>query len=90
MLVPLLGGAVLGNLPRFGLPPVNPTVEAWYLRGYFVFALAAYMRWALLTIDRICRFLDINCLTIKKRRDDPKEELKELTKAAKERNGRQA
>ena len=90
MLVPLIGGAILGNLPRFGLPPVSPTVEAWYLRGYFVFALIAYMRWALLTIDRICHFLDINCLTIKKRKEDPREELKELGKAAKERNGRQA
>jgi ethanolaminephosphotransferase len=90
MLVPLIGGAVLGNLPRFGLPMISPTAEAWYLRAYFGFALTAYMRWALLTIDRICKFLDINCLTIKKRKQDPKEELKELAKAAKERNGRQA
>ena len=90
MLLPLIGGAVLANLPRVGLPAINPTVEAWYLRGYFVFALTAYMRWALLTIGRICTFLDINCLTIKKKTDDPREELKELAKAAKHRNGRQA
>jgi ethanolaminephosphotransferase len=90
MLIPLIGGAVLGNLPRFGLPMVSPTAETWYLRGYFLFALTAYMHWALLTIDRICKFLDINCLTIKKRKKNPHEELKELAKAAKERNGRQA
>jgi len=90
MLVPLIGGAVLANLPRFGLPAISPVAEVWYLRGYFVFALTAYTHWALVTIDRICTFLDINCLTIKKRKIDPKEELKELVKAAKERNGRQA
>jgi ethanolaminephosphotransferase len=70
MLDPLIGGAILGNLPRVGLPAVSKTVELWYLRGYFVFALGAYFRWALLVISRICSVLDINCLTIKKK---PKE-----------------
>ena len=90
MLVPLLGGAVLANLPRLGLPQITPTLEVWYLRGYFVFAVTAYMRWALLTINKICAFLDINCLTIKPKTQDPATELRELGKAAKERNGRQA
>ena len=90
MLVPLLGGAVLANLPRLGLPQITPTLEVWYLRGYFVFAVTAYMRWALLTINKICAFLDINCLTIKAKTQDPTAELKELGRAAKERNGRQA
>ena len=67
LLVPLVGGAMLGNLPRFGLPAINPTAELWYLRGYFVFALVAYMRWATIVIDKICTYLDINCLTIKRR-----------------------
>ena len=67
MLVPLVGGAVLGNLPRFGLPPVSVTTELWYLRGYFVFAMIAYFRWAFLVINSICLYLDINCLTITKR-----------------------
>ncbi len=90
MLLPLIGGAVLGNLPRIGLSQISPTFEAWYLRTYFLFALTAYMSWAFKVINKICGFLDINCLTIKKRRDDPKTELRELGKAAKERNGRQA
>lgn len=67
MLVPLIGGAILGNLPRIGLPPVTETVELWYLRGYFVFATVAYFRWALLVINSICTYLGINCLTITKK-----------------------
>ena len=64
MLIPLIGGAALGNLPRFGFPPVGAQVELWYLRGYFVFALIAYFRWALLVINSVCEYLGINCLTI--------------------------
>jgi len=67
MLVPLIGGAILGNLPRFGLAPVSVEVELWYLRGYFVFALVAYFRWAILVINSICAYLEINCLTITKK-----------------------
>ncbi|KKY28078.1 putative sn-diacylglycerol cholinephosphotransferase [Phaeomoniella chlamydospora] len=65
LLVPLVGGAFVGNLPYLGFRPVNPTVELWYLRGYFVFAAVAYFSWAIKTISTICAFLDINCLTIK-------------------------
>jgi ethanolaminephosphotransferase len=64
MLTPLVGGAILGNLPRFGLPAVSSFIELWYLRSYFVFALVVYFRWALLVINSICSYLGINCLTI--------------------------
>ena len=64
MLIPLIGGAILGNLPRIGLPAVTATAELWYLRAYFVFAIVAYFRWALLVINSICNYLGINCLTI--------------------------
>jgi ethanolaminephosphotransferase len=64
MLWPLLGGAVLGNLPRLGYPMVSPEVELWYLRAYFVFAVVVYFRWAYLVITSICDYLGINCLTI--------------------------
>ncbi|KAL8951581.1 MAG: hypothetical protein Q9183_007449, partial [Haloplaca sp. 2 TL-2023] len=64
MLAPLIGGAVLGNLPFLGLPAVTAPVELWYLRAYFVFALVVYFRWALLVINSICDYLGINCLTI--------------------------
>lgn len=64
MLVPLVGGAVLGNLPRLGLPAVSAQTELWYLRGYFGFASVVYLRWAILVINSICEYLGINCLTI--------------------------
>lgn len=64
MLVPLVGGAILGNLPRVGLPAVGAQAELWYLRAYFVFAVVAYFRWAFLVITSICAYLGINCLTI--------------------------
>lgn len=64
MLVPLIVGAVLGNLPRIGLPAVSASVELWYLRAYFLFAVVVYFRWAFLVINSICNYLGINCLTI--------------------------
>lgn len=73
MLVPLVGGAILANLPQFGFPAISATAEAWYLRGYFVFAVVAYFTWAVRVINAICAVLDINCLTIKKRKADPVE-----------------
>ena len=67
MLWPLIGGAVLGNLPWIGLNAVSASVELWYLRAYFVFAVIIYFRWALLVINSICAYLEINCLTITKK-----------------------
>jgi ethanolaminephosphotransferase len=64
MLWPLVGGAVLGNLPRFGFPAVSAQTEYRYLLAYLVFAAAVYFRWAWLVTTSICRFLGINCLTI--------------------------
>ncbi|KAG8527137.1 uncharacterized protein KY384_008566 [Bacidia gigantensis] len=65
MLIPLIGGGVLVNLPPLlAFPPVSAITELWYLRAYFVFALVAYFRWALLVTGSICEYLDINCLTI--------------------------
>lgn len=64
MLIPLVFGAFLGNLPRFGLPAIDAATELWYLRAYFAFAVIAYFRWAVLVINSICAYLGINCLTI--------------------------
>lgn len=64
MLVPLVGGAVLGNLPRFGLPAISAQHEHYYLWAYFVFAVVVYFRWAFLVVNAICNFLGINALTI--------------------------
>ncbi|KAJ5232486.1 hypothetical protein N7468_005442 [Penicillium chermesinum] len=65
--VPLVGGAILVNLPRIGIP-VSAGFELWYLRLFFLFALVVYMHWAVLVINRITTFLGINCLTIRKDR----------------------
>lgn len=64
MLFPLVGGAILGNLPLFGLAPVTAEVELLYLRAYFGFAMVVYFRWAFLVTGAICDFLGINALTI--------------------------
>lgn len=66
MLVPLVGGAILSNLPAFGFPAVSAATELLYLRGYLVFAFIAYGVWARLVVNSICNFLGINCLTIPK------------------------
>lgn len=66
LLTPLIGGAVLVNLPWIGIPVIPGWVELWYLRAYLVFAFIAYMYWAFLVINRITTFLGINCLTIRK------------------------
>ena len=64
MLAPLVGGAVIVNLPYLGFPRIGVETELWYLRAYFVFAVVVYFRWALLVINSICAYLEINCLTI--------------------------
>lgn len=65
---PLIGGAVLVNLPRLGLPTVSPWFELLYLQVFFLFASVIYMHWAFLVINRITTFLGINCLTIRQDR----------------------
>lgn len=66
MLTPLVGGAVLGNLPRIGFPQISPQLELFYMWGYFFFAVVVYFRWAYLVVTSICNFLGINALTIPK------------------------
>ena len=74
LLLPLMGGAVLVNLPYFGFDPVSATAEHVYLWAYFVFALVVYFRWAYLVVNAICDYLGITCLTI------PEEKWKALQK----------
>ncbi|KAG9258258.1 CDP-alcohol phosphatidyltransferase-domain-containing protein [Emericellopsis atlantica] len=70
MLIPLLGGVVIGNLPRVGLPQISPQLELAYLWGYFIFAGIVYFRWAFLVVGSICEFLGINALTIPKAKQE--------------------
>lgn len=64
LIAPLVGGALMANAPRIGCQRVEPRIELWYLYAYFVVALVVYFRWALLVINAICNYLQINCLTI--------------------------
>ncbi|KAK5131417.1 hypothetical protein LTR08_000953 [Meristemomyces frigidus] len=64
LLLPLVGGAILVNLPYLGLGPISATVEHAYLWAYFVLALVVYFRWAYLVVNAICEYLGIPCLTI--------------------------
>ena len=64
MLAPLIGGAILVNLPLLGYSQISAANELIYLRCYFLFAMVAYLRWASLVINSICNYLGINCLRI--------------------------
>lgn len=82
MLTPLVGGAVIGNLPWFGLPQITAEWELLYLQAYFLFSLVVYFRWAYLVINSICKFLGINAFTV------PKEKQIAALKAQEEKNRR--
>lgn len=73
VLLPLVGGAILTNLPYLGYESITPEFELLYLQAYFGFAAIVYGNWAWRVIDNICRFLDINCLTIKRPKTGKKE-----------------
>jgi ethanolaminephosphotransferase len=64
LLLPLLGGAVLVNLPYLGFEPVTADLERNYLWAYFAISVIVYFRWAYLVINAICEYLNIQCLTI--------------------------
>lgn len=70
LMAPLIGGAVLANLPRIGIAYPGDQVELYYLWAYFAFAVVAYFRWAVLVITAICDYLGINCLTIPSKKVD--------------------
>lgn len=80
MLFPLVGGALIGNLPRVGLPAVSAATELYYLRAYFVFALIVYSRWAYLVVTSICNFLGINALTIPREKQEANEQARAALK----------
>jgi len=71
-MVPLVIGAILAWLPLFGQKPISPGFEKAYIYAYLVFAMAQYFVWAVRVINRICEVLDINCLTIKKKKTHEK------------------
>ncbi|KAG9299210.1 hypothetical protein G9A89_013858 [Geosiphon pyriformis] len=77
MLIPLFLGALLTNIPvilKMSEPILTPTGEYYYLWGYFIFVVIAYLHWALLVINRFCTYLKISCLRIPRRKPDNEEE----------------
>lgn len=64
LLLPLIGGAVLVNLPYMGYEPISAEIENYYLWMYCAVAVVVYFRWAYLVINAICDYLGIQCLTI--------------------------
>jgi ethanolaminephosphotransferase len=67
LITPLVGGAVLTNLPLLGFAPIlTASTELYYLYAYLAVSFVVYSRWAHLVITSICDFLGINALTIPK------------------------
>ncbi|KAI8070516.1 CDP-alcohol phosphatidyltransferase-domain-containing protein [Gongronella butleri] len=68
LLLPMVAGSILSNLPRLpNFEPIfTPESEYQFICAFFAFALIAYMRWAIVVINSFCSYLGINCLTIKK------------------------
>ncbi|KAI7906091.1 CDP-alcohol phosphatidyltransferase-domain-containing protein [Cokeromyces recurvatus] len=68
LLIPLMIGAILTNIPiLFPViigPIFTPKSEYAFLLAYFGFAVIAYMRWAIVVINSFCEFLGIQCLII--------------------------
>jgi ethanolaminephosphotransferase len=65
LLTPLVGGAIISNLPYLGFAPLfDQKLELLYLWTYFIFAFVVYGRWAHLVITSICDYLGIYALTI--------------------------
>lgn len=64
LLLPLIGGAVIVNLPYLGFGQLPAEKEKYYLWFYFGLSVVVYFRWAYLVINAICDYLEIPCLTI--------------------------
>jgi ethanolaminephosphotransferase len=65
LLTPLVGGAIISNLPYLGITPLfDQNTELYYMWVYLAFTTVVYGRWAHLVITSICEYLGINALTI--------------------------
>ncbi|ORX46677.1 hypothetical protein BCR36DRAFT_356789 [Piromyces finnis] len=69
LILPIIIGAILVNIPSLFHCGVilNSTGELIFLWVVFGICCVFYFHWALSIIRRFCKFLDINCLTIKHR-----------------------
>lgn len=71
LMIPLFVGSALFNLtPRIFTSldlSILHQAETIYLWGFLIFAVIGYANWIYHVINSFCTFLDINCLTIKKK-----------------------
>lgn len=65
VLPPLVGAAVVNAPLWLGRRLVRQEAEVYLLYALLAASAALYAHWALHTIGAFCRYLDINCLTIK-------------------------
>ncbi|KAF8583892.1 Choline/ethanolaminephosphotransferase [Ramaria rubella] len=65
---PLIGGAILVNLPSLGIKCSLPGLEIWYLRLATIYASLDFIVWFMMLCRRFMTTLDIDCLTIKTRK----------------------
>ncbi|KAJ4329239.1 hypothetical protein N0V84_000365 [Fusarium piperis] len=80
MLYPLVGGAIIGNLPRIGFSQISAELELYYLWAYLAFSMVVYFRWAWLVVTSICNYLGINALTIPKEKQIANKLARDATK----------
>ncbi|KAI9248050.1 CDP-alcohol phosphatidyltransferase-domain-containing protein [Phascolomyces articulosus] len=66
LLIPLVLGAAIANLPKIpGMPRLfTPQSELLYIYGFLIFATVVYLRWAIAVINAFCSYLGINCFSI--------------------------
>ncbi len=70
MLIPLMLGALLVNLPYLGSGPISAATELQYAWATLAVSGFLYFHWAFSVIDNFTSYLGINCLTIPVRRQD--------------------
>ncbi|RUS20467.1 choline ethanolaminephosphotransferase [Endogone sp. FLAS-F59071] len=72
MMVPLIVGCVNANLPVIaGIQPFfTGDKEAPFLWAAFAFSLAYYLHFSISVINDLCDYFDINCLTIKHKKQE--------------------
>ncbi|KAL1915764.1 uncharacterized protein VTP21DRAFT_6523 [Calcarisporiella thermophila] len=70
-LIPFAIGSINANMQSlFNIKPLfTGKLEAYYIYACLAFSLAIYTHFSLSVIDELCTYFDINCLTIKKKKD---------------------
>jgi len=68
VLLVLIGSAITAAHSLHAGSLVTREIDLYLLYGYVAFTALAYAHMCLSVIDQLCAFLDINCLTIKRKK----------------------